>query len=243
MRLNEIGLELNNSKCHYYRSEIDYLGVRIFEGTMKANLDKVKAIEAMKPPETKKEVQEFMGLVNFYREFCPGLAETAEPLYKLTHKATDFNWTTEHQTAFDKVKQLVTKPPLLRIPDQQRQFIISSDASGIALGAVLSQVYNGNEHPVSFASRVLSDAEKNYSVIEKELLAIVFAVKKFRCYIYGTRFIVQCDHNPLKYMATMKDPTKRISRWLMYLQDFNFEIRYRPGARNCNADCLSAYQD
>jgi RNase H-like domain found in reverse transcriptase/Integrase zinc binding domain len=193
----------------------------------------------MKPPSTKKEVQVFMGLVNFYRDFCPDLAQTSIPLYELTHKKNAFEWNDKHQEAFHKIKQLITNAPLLKIPSLRKPFVIATDASAVALGAVLSQDYNGKEHPISFASRVLTEAEMNYSVVEKELLAIVFAIKKFRCYVYGNRFTVFCDHNPLQFIATMKDPTKRIARWLMWLQDYDFQVVYRPGKQNTNADCLS----
>ena len=238
-RLETFGFKLNKKKCQYHQSEIDYLGLRISNGSMQPIVEKIKAVTEIRVPTSRTEIQSFLGLVNFYRDFCPDLAETSIPLYELTHKNKTFEWNNKHQEAFDKVKQLITNAPLLKIPALSKPFIIATDASAVALGAVLSQGYNGKEHPISFASRVLTEAEKNYSVIEKELLAIVFAIKKFRCYVYGHRFTIFCDHNPLQFIATMKDPTKRIARWLMWLQDYDFKVVYRPGKQNTNADCLS----
>ena len=164
--------------------------LRIANGQIKVIPEKVAPILQLKVPTSKKQMQEFLGLINFYRDFCLGLAEIAEPLYALTRKEHDFVWTQVHQKAFDAIKHLLTEPPFLRLPNPRKPFIISSDASGKALGAVLSQLVGDCEYPVAYASRVLSGAEQNYSVIEKELLAITYALKKFRCFIYGTHFTV-----------------------------------------------------
>jgi hypothetical protein len=237
--LHDHNLQLNDKKCRYFQTEIDYLGMRITNGVMKVLPERIQPILDICAPQSKKQVQEFLGLVNFYREFCPGLAETAIPLYQLTHKDQSFEWTDTHQRAFEGVKKLLTSTPFLRIPDHRKPFCISTDASGLALGAVISQVTDACEYPVAYASRVLNEAEQKYSVIEKELLGIVFAVSKFRCFVYGTKFTVFCDHNPLKYISTMKDPSRRIARWLMLLQDYDFQVEYRPGKINLNADSLS----
>jgi transposase InsO family protein len=239
--LAENGLVLNEKKCQFRQTQIDYLGMRISHGMVHIVKEKIEPILKLKPPTTKRQVQEFLGLVNFYRSFCPSLAEVAEPLYGLTHLNRSFEWTDKHEEAFENIKSMLTNPPLLKIPNPKFPFVISTDASDKALGAVLSQPINGKEFPIAFASRLLSEAEKNYSVIEKELLAIVFAVKKFRCYVYGNHFTVFTDHNPLQHAMTMKDPTKRIARWLMTLQDYDFEIKFRPGKENSNADYLSRH--
>ena len=181
-------------------------------------------------------------MVNFYRDFCPDMAEKAVCLYDLLHKSAVFEWKKEHEEAFKRIKSLLVSPPLLWLAVPGKPFMLSTDASDRALGAVLSQRHDGNEHPVAFASRVLTDAESKYSVIEKELLAIVFAVKRFREHLYGKPFLVYTDHNPLTHIDTMKDVYGRIARWIMYLQGFQFKIQHRPGKDNGNADALSRCQ-
>ena len=134
---------------------------------------------------------------------------------------------------------MLTSPPLLHIAHRGHPFVVSTDASASTLGAVLAQLINGREYPIAYASRTLTDVETRYAVIEKELLAIVFAVKRFRSYLFGTKFTVFSDHNPLQAVASLKDPHGRLARWTMFLQTFNFQVQYRPGKNNGNADALS----
>jgi hypothetical protein len=134
---------------------------------------------------------------------------------------------------------MLANPPLLKLPDFSRPFVLSTDASSYAVGAVLAQDYEGREHPIAFASRVLSPTETKYSVIEKELLAIVFGVKRFRPFLYGQPFVVYCDHNPLQHISSLKDSHGRIARLRRFLADYNCDVRYRPGKDNWNADCIS----
>ena len=134
---------------------------------------------------------------------------------------------------------LLTSPRLLRLPDSTKQFLVSTDASAYAIGAILSQIHGSHEHPVAFASRKLKPAEMNYSVIEKELLALAFAIQRFRCHLFGQRFIVYTDHNPLVHISSLKDSYGRISRWMLFLQEYQFEVQYRPAKFNGNADALS----
>jgi len=191
---------------------------------MKPIKERLDAVLKMRAPTNKEELRQFLGIVNYYREFCEGLAEVAAPLYKLTRKEVEFCWRADHEGAMKKIKELLTRPPLLQWPDLEKPFIVSTDASGYALGAVLSQEHDGVEKPVAYASRVLSAAEENYSVMEKELLAIVFAVKKFHCYLYGGHFTVFTDHNPLKFALNLKYSSRRIARWIQYLQEYSFKV-------------------
>ena len=238
-RLARYGLRLNVKKCCFNKSDIQFLGFTVTSHGIKLNDDKVSAIIKLSPPTDVKRLQEFLGLVNFYRAYCPNLAEVSVPLYELLQKRVPFVWGPRQVEAFDLIKELLTSPPLLRIADPHQPFIVSTDASAYALGCVLSQMVGGVEHPIAFASRTLNTAEKNYSVIEKELLAIVFAVKRFRCYLYGQTFTIYTDHNPLQYASTLKDSYGRIARWTLFLQDFRFQVQYRRGVANGNADALS----
>jgi len=195
-------------KCKIMCAEVDYLGMRISVGGIGPIPGNLSAILEMKYPTDKKELREFLGLVNYYREYCPDLAAIAHTLFRLTRKETSFSWGPEEAAAVGKIKALLTTTPVLGFADPNKPFILATDASNVALGAVLSQVQKGKEVPLAYASRVLSATEEKYSVVEKELLAIVFAVKKFNSYLYGTSFTVLTDHNPLQYALTLKDTSR-----------------------------------
>jgi hypothetical protein len=148
-------------------------------------------------------------------------------------------WTPEAEKAFRKIKKALTSDPVLRAPDFSCPFLLQTDASDTGLGAVLSQVQGGEEHPVLYISRKLTPAERNYATVEKEALAIKWAVLELRYYLLGRRFTLVTDHAPLQWMARAKDTNARITRWFLALQDFHFEVQHRAGAANSNADGLS----
>jgi len=145
----------------------------------------------------------------------------------------------KQQTAFDILKGKLTTAPVLRYPDFTRQFTIATDASDYAIGAVLSQGSVGQDRPIAYASRILNKAEQNYNTTEKELLAIVWAVKHFRPYIYGTKFLIITDHKPLIWLFSVNDPGSRLIRWRLKLEEYDYEIIHRAGKGNTNADALS----
>jgi hypothetical protein len=211
-RLQQMGLRINKKKCHFFCKEILYLGTRINAEGIKPDSEKIQPILDFPTPTSKKKVQEFMGMVNFYRDYIPNLAQEAICLYDITKSENDFRWSEKAENAFSAIKQMLTSPPLLKLPDPRKPFILSTDASTFALGAVLAQDYGGKEFPVAYASRMLSQSERNYSVVEKELLAIVFAIKKFRSYVYGNTFTIYTDHNPLQYLMSLKDSYGRIAK-------------------------------
>lgn len=131
--------------------------------------------------------------------------------------------------------------PVLKYPDFSKPFILSTDASGIAIGAVLSQLHEGNEHPIAYASRQLNKAEKNYGATERELLALVWATKYFRCYLYGRKFTAITDHSALRWMLSLKDPSSRLTRWALRLSEFDYDVAHKPGKKHANADALSRH--
>ena len=186
-------------------------------------------------------MKQFLGLVGYYRRFVAHFAQISKPLNDLLKKNRTFIWNEESQRAFDELKNILCSRPLLQYPDFNEPFIVTTDASDYALGAVLSQGHVGRDLPIANASRVLNGAELSYSVIEKELLAIVFAVKLFRPYLYGRRFWLVTDHHPLTWLYQLKDPTlnSRLARWKTKLQEFEHEIVYKPGRVDANADALS----
>ncbi|EFA00130.1 Transposon Tf2-6 polyprotein-like Protein [Tribolium castaneum] len=227
-RLRQANLKLKPTKCNFLMREAKYLGHIISSEGVKTDPEKTKIVESYPVPKNPKGVRAFLGLCGFYRRFIPNFATIVKPLIQLTKKDIKYHWGKEQETAFKTLKQALVTPPILKYPDFRRPFIVATDASGIAISAILSQKYE-IEHPICYASRCLKDPETRYSTIEREALAIVWAVKYFRCYLVGTKFIIITDHRPLKYLLTIKEPSSRLARWAMTLAEFDFEVQYRPG--------------
>ena len=238
--LAEAGLKLKPSKCHFAKSEIRYLGHIVSRQGIQADPDKTSAMISFPVPSDIKELRQFLGLTNYFRRFIKGYSSIAEPLHKLTRKTEGgFKWNSECQNAFQHLKHLLVSPPILAYPQFQLPFVVASDASGCAIGAVLSQEHEGEEKVIAYWSRQLSKAERNYSTIEREALAVVAAVKEFFPYLYGKSFNLLTDHNPLTSLRGLKDTGGRITRWLLFLQQFDIVIKYRAGKSNGNADGMS----
>ncbi|CAC5391269.1 unnamed protein product [Mytilus coruscus] len=168
-----------------------------------------------------------------------GLFVIAAPLYALTKKNCDFVWSKECDSAFEHLKSALTSPPILAYPDYDRPFRVYTDASSFALGAVLCQEQSGQERVICYAGRALSKQEQNYGITELECLALVFAIKKFDCYLRFTSFTAYVDHAALKWLLSLKEPTGKFARWVALIQSYNFEIVYRPGSSHGNADGVS----
>ena len=177
-------------------------------------------------PTEAKPLRQFLGLTNYYRKFIHNYASIAEPLHQALKSHKKFQWTPSCQQAFDFLESKLTSPPILGYPDFSQPFILHSDASANAIGAVLSQLQSGKKTVISYWSRQLSKAERNYSTIEREALAVVCAVKEFYPYLYGFQFTLVTDHNPLTSLKDLKDTP---ARWMLYLQQFNFTFQHRSG--------------
>ena len=230
-------LKCKLTKCAFGKSSIKFLGFLVGGGGLSVDPKKVQVVVDWPTPATPKEVQSFLGLATYFRRFCPGFAAVARPLHRLTHKDVQFEWTIEAQAAFDKIKVLLTTAPVLALPDltpTAPPFEVSCDASDYAVGAVLVQ----NGKALAYESRLLAAAEQNYSTGEKELLAVVHAMRTWRCFLEGGKAVVVTDHNPITYLQTQKNLSRRQVRWSEYLQNFEFEWKYRPGTLN-PADALS----
>jgi len=238
-RLREHKLKLQPDKCEFLRKETVYLGHIISENGISPDPSKLEAIKNFPEPKRVKDIQSFIGLAGYYRKFIKNFSKIAKPLTKLTKKAEKFMWTTEQQNAFEELKEKLMTAPVLTYPDFTQEFIVTTDASAYALGAVLSQGKVGDDRPIAYASRVLTRAEQNYSTTEKELLAIVWAVKYFRPYVYGTKFKVVTDHKPLIWLFSVNDPGSRLIRWRLKLEEYDYEIIHKAGRANTNADALS----
>ncbi len=241
MELRRAGLTANPRKCHLGLSEEKYLGFQVRRGLIKPQEKKVEVVQSSPKPSTKSQVRAFLGLAGYYRCFIPNFSSLAAPLTDLTRKGQPEKvcWTPEAEEALRRVKMALSSEPVLRAPDFSCPFLLQTDASDTGLGAVLSQVQEGEEHPILYISRKLTPAEKNYATVEKEALAIKWAVLELRYYLLGRRFTLVTDHAPLQWMARAKDTNARVTRWFLALQDFHFEVRHRAGVAHSNADGLS----
>ncbi len=202
---------------------------------------KVAAILLAPRPTSKKQIRAFLGLAGYYRCFIPNFSSLATALTDLTKKGQPemVKWGPKEEEAFNRVKAALTSEPVLRAPDFNSSFLVQTDASDTGVGAVLSQVQDGEEHPVVYISRKLSTTEQRYAAVEKEALAVKWAVLELKYYLLGRKFTLITDHAPLQWMARAKDTNARVTRWFLALQDFHFDVRHRAGTANANADGLS----
>ncbi|GFW59129.1 retrovirus-related Pol polyprotein from transposon 17.6 [Trichonephila clavipes] len=201
--------------------------------------EKVASILDIPPPKNVKELQSFLQTCSWFRRYIQDFAKISRPLSYLTKKKVKWQWGFDQQNAFQTLKNSLTTPPLLKQADGTKPYIIRTDASKYALGAVLLQREGSDEHPIEYASRLLTPAERNYSTTEREALAVVWALKKFRGYIEETEITVASDHQPLKWLLNLKSPTGRLARWALEIQSYNLKVHYIPGKANVVADMLS----
>lgn len=240
-RLLAANLKVKPSKCSFLQFEISFLGHTVREGQVLPDTKNLKAIKDSLPPNTKKKVRSFLGLTGFYRKFIPNYSKIALPLTNLTKDKTNFVWSEREQEAFEILKNYLISEPCLHLPDFSRPFCLFTDASKHSIGCFLAQEdpITNFPHPIAFASRKLKDAELNYATAEKETLALVYAITHFRNYIYGSHFKVYSDQQFLSKVKNFKDPTSRIARWFLTLQQYDYTIVYKPGRLNYMADYLS----
>lgn len=237
--LKKHNLQMKISKCYFYAKKFDFLGFIISEAGISANPRKIDTIQNFPVPRNVKQVQSFLGILNYYRRFVRNFAKIAKPLTTLCKQDYPFIWTDNTQKAFEELKTTLITDVVLKFPNFEEIFYVTTDASDVAIGAVLSQGDLPNDRPICFFSRTLNDCQKRYSTIQKELLAIVEAIKAFRVYLYGRFFVLITDHKPLCYLFNMKDCGSRLFRQRLELMDYNFKILHRAGTQNTVADALS----
>lgn len=238
-RLSLSNLKIQLDKCEFLKRDCEFLGHIITGNGIKPNPEKIKEIQKWKLPRSQKEIKQFLGLLGYYRKFIKDYSKLAQPMtkYLKKDKKLDLN-DIQYTQAFEKCKKILTSDPILVYPDFEKPFVLTTDASNFALGAVLSQIHEGKDHPVAFASRTLNKHEVNYSTTEKEALAIMWAVEKFKPYLYGNSFTLVTDHKPLTFI---KNSTKnlKILRWRLELENYEYTVQYRTGKTNVVADALS----
>ena len=183
----------------------------------------------------------FLGLASFYRRLIPKFADLAKPLMEVTRKETEFIWEERQETAFQSLKEKLCSSEVLAYPDFKSDFILTTDASKVGVAAILSQAQNGVERPLSYASMQLNRAEQNYSASEMEMLAVVWALREYRCYLYGRHFIVRTDHAALTFLHKFAGNNARLLRWSLRLAEYDFTVQYRPGVKIPHVDTLSRH--
>lgn len=246
-RLNEVGLKLNKSKCVFAAKRVTFLGYEIDEAGIHPSKEKVKEISEKPAPSNKRELKAFLGLYNFYERFLKDKTILLEPLYTLLKENVKWQWSRVEQQAFDNAKALLTCDMTLVHYSLEKKLIMLCDASEVGVGSVLvHQMEDGTERPVIMSSRTLQPHERRYAQIDKEALAIMFGLKKFRQYLQGREFVILTDHKPLLGIFGRDKPipdlvSPRMLRWALTLNTFDYQLQYRPGKLMGDADSLSRW--
>jgi hypothetical protein len=247
-KLLDHDLYLKLSKCEFHKRRIEYLGVVLEHGQVQMDPTKIKGVADWARPQSAKDIRSFLGFTGFYRYFIRDYSKIARPLIDLTKKNLRFDWTEKQQLAFERLKTLMCAKPVLRQPDYNKTFTLSTDASGYGIGAVLAQEGSPDPktgkprmHPVAYYSATFTPTERNYDVYERELLAVVKALKNWRPHLAATEqpITILTDHANLLYWKNPKNVNRRVARWLTTLQDYNFIIKHVPGKIHAAADMLS----
>lgn len=236
-------LKIQLDKCEFLKRDCEFLGHVVTSEGVKTNPDKIKEILNWNLPKSQKEIKQFLGLLGYYRKFIKDYSKLAYPMTKYLKKDKDVDINDpQYVLAFEKCKILLTTDPILAHPDYDKPFVLTTDASNYAIGAVLSQINDGKDHPVAFASRTLNKHETNYSTTEKEALAIIWSVGKFNSYLYGNKFTLVTDHKPLTFIKTSTKNLK-VLRWRLELENYDYTVEYKTGKTNVVADALSRKLD
>ena len=238
-RLLGAGLKMKPSKCELFKTEVLFLGHTVSQEGIKPNPKTIEAVLSWKIPENVKEVQSYLGLCSYYRQYIENFSHVAAPLTKLTKKNVKFVWDESCQTAYEQLKEKLCSAPILAFPRPGLKYILDTDASDIGIGGVLSQVQDGRERVIAYASKKLNSSQQRYSVTRRELLAVITFMNQFRHFLLGQEFLLRTDHSSIRWIFEFKDPRGQVARWLEVLAQYHFTIEHRPGAKHQNADSLS----
>ena len=238
LRFRQYGLKLKPRKCALFQQEVEFLGRRVGQNKLAMTDDDVAVVRDWPVPTCAKHVERFMGLANYHRGFIQDFSRLATPLYAVTKK-NSFVWTEEQDCAFRALKEALSTPPVLALPNNTDDFVLDTDASDFAIGAVLSQIQDGKERVIAYGSYALTKEQRRYCVTRKELLAVVRFTRQFRHYLLGKPFIVCTDHSSLRWLAGFREPQGQLARWIEELFQYNMLLKYRPGRDHENADPVS----
>lgn len=238
-RLREANLTVSIDKCQFCRPEMKYLGYVVDRNGLHVDPDKVTAMLQLPPPKSVKDVRRIIGMFSWYRRFIPDFATSLSPITALLKKGRKFEWTATCEESFRKIKEQLISAPVLNCPDYDLSFVLQTDASAFGIGAVLTQGEEGNERVICYLSRSLTKQERNFSTTERECLAVLWAVEKLRPYLEGVTFTVVTDHYSLVWLQNLKDPTGRLARWAVRMQQYDCKIVHRKGKDHVVPDALS----
>jgi hypothetical protein len=237
--VRQANLKLNISKCFFFKEKLNFLGYIITKDGLETDPVKIEKVRNYPMPTSVTQIKGFIGIASYYRRFINNFAAIARPLHNLTKKGQN-TWNQESIEAFQKLKEALTTTPVLMRPDFDKPFILVTDASRVGIGAILTQLDSeGHEHPIQYISRGLRGSEVNYGVSKLEGLAIVWAVKIFRPYLLGKKFTIITDHSAINGLLKSQEPTGILARWISILNEYDYEVKYRPGRVNESADFLS----
>ena len=237
-RFREFGMKLNIKKCAFFQKIMEFLGRKIGPNGVTLTDHSITTISEWKAPTSLKEIEQFLGLANYHRNFVKGFAEIEEPLRKLL-RTKDYAWEEEQQQAFEKLQKALMSPEVLAIPSEEGRYILDCDASDNAIGAQLSQVQKGIERAIAFGSFNLRPDQRNYCTTRKELLSVVRFAEHYRHYLLGKEFTCRTDHYSLIWLQNFKQLDGQLARWTQRLSDYHMKIEHRPGRFHTNADALS----
>lgn len=237
--LRAANLKLNPAKCKLATKEVKYLGHIVSKDGLRVNPENTDKISNCQRPTNVKQVRSALGMMGYYRKFVRDYAKIAQPLNELLKKDTKFEWKDAHENAFNELKGRLTKAPILRYPQFDKEFTLSVDSSDYSIGFVLSQEHEGKQHPICFGGRALRDNELKWHITDKEGLALVEGIQHYKHYLANSKFTVFTDNVSVKYLQKLKDSQGRLGRWGILLQGYNFEIKHKSGSQNCTADFLS----
>lgn len=253
--LRSANFRIQPEKCEFVKNEVEFLGFIVSASGLMPNPKKVHAIKNYPQPTNVKELRMFLGLSGYYRRFVKNYAKIAKPLTKFLKGANGHRQISKNESknfkikldsegtkAFELLKEILSSEDVLAFPDFEKPFLLTTDASNKAIGAVLSQNFHDGERPITFISKTLSSTEENYATNEKEMLAIVWALHSLRNFIYGQKIIIYTDHQPLTYAISPKNNNAKLKRWKAFLEEHDHEIHYKPGKANVVADALSRVQ-
>jgi len=241
-RLRQAGLKVNRKKCLFFQKKVPFLGHHVSAKGVEVIPGNVAAIADFPVPNTRKQLERFLGIATYYQKFVKNLATIAFPLFQLKKAhPRSFAWLPVHQVAFDALKAALVSAPVLATPDPSLPFLLSTDASDVGVGATLEQDFSDGRRLIACASRVLSPVEQKRSTIDKEALAILWACDKFRPYLYGSSFRILTDHAPLKWLYATPRLKGRFAHWQLRLAEFEGleGVDYLPGSSNTVPDALS----
>ena len=238
-RIRTAKLKLRPDKCTILQKEVVFLGHVVSAAGIMVDERKMAVVREWERPRNLKEVRSYIGFCAYYKRYIKDFSSIARPLHALSKKNARFEWTTECQEAFDELRRRLTTAPVVSLPRDEGEYRLDTDASNWAIGAVLSQVQDGEEKVIAYGSRLYSKAEAQYCTTRKELFAVVFFTKYYKQYLLRRKFLIRTDHTALQWLRRTPDPVGQQARWLEQLATFEFDIIHRPGIKHANADGVS----